>query len=131
LAHAGWRGLPAGVVPATVGRLVEALGCAPSDLWAGIGPSIGPCCYEVGPEVVEQVSAAVNGRDPFRWEHGRPHLDLWAAVKSQLEEAGVRQVEVARMCTACHTDDWFSHRAEGGVTGRFGVAIGLDKHGII
>ena len=63
-------------------RLVKAFGCAPSELWAGIGPSIGPCCYEVGPEVVAQVSAAVNGRDPFRWGNGRAHLDLWAAVQS-------------------------------------------------
>jgi len=125
LAHAGWRGVPAGVVPATVGRLVEVFGCRPEELWAGIGPSIGPCCYEVGAEVVQQVSAALNGRDPVRWENGRAHLDLWAAVQSQLAEAGVGQVEVARMCTACRTDEWFSHRAEGGMTGRFGVVLGL------
>ena len=127
LAHAGWRGVSAGVVPSTVATLVQAFGCRPAELWAGIGPSIGPCCYEVGQEVVEQVSAAVNGRDPFRWENGRAHLDLWAAVEGQLEEAGVGQVEVAELCTACHTDDWFSHRAEGGKTGRFGVVMGLEK----
>jgi YfiH family protein len=125
LAHAGWRGLPAGVVGATVATMIESLGCRPADLWAGIGPSIGPCCYEVGPEVVEQVKAAVNGGDPFRSVHGRVHLDLWAAVQSQLEEAGVGEIEVAQLCTACHTDEWFSHRAERGKTGRFGVVIGL------
>jgi hypothetical protein len=79
----------------------------------------------VGPDVVEQITAAVNGGDPFRWQNGRAHLDLWTALRSQLEEAGVRQVEVAQMCTACHTDEWFSHRAEGGKTGRFGVVVGL------
>jgi YfiH family protein len=125
LAHAGWRGLPAGVLPATVRTLGEAFGCRPADLWAGIGPSIGPCCYEVGQEVVEQVRAAVNGSEPFRWENGRLHLDLWAAVRSQLVKVGVGQIEVAKLCTACHTDDWFSHRAERGKTGRFGVVIGL------
>lgn len=125
LTHAGWRGLAVGTVPATVSTLVEVFGCNPPDLWVGIGPSIGPCCYEVGPEVVEQVIAAVNGREPFRWKGDRAHLDLWAAVQSQLEEAGVGQVEVAQICTACRTDEWFSHRAEQGKTGRFGVVLGL------
>lgn len=125
LAHAGWRGVVAGVLPATVTTLVEAFDCRPSDLWAGVGPSIGPCCYEIGPEIVEQVSLAVNGGAPLRRENGRLHLDLWAAVRLQLEAAGVEQVEVAELCTACHSGDWFSHRAEGGQTGRFGVLIGL------
>jgi YfiH family protein len=125
LAHAGWRGVAVRVVPATVMRLVEAFGCRPADLWAGIGPSIGPCCYEVGQEVVQPISAAVNGSDPFHHKDGRLHLDLWTAVQCQLEEAGVGQVELAELCTACHTDDWFSHRAERGRTGRFGVVMGL------
>jgi YfiH family protein len=125
LAHAGWRGVVAGVLPAAVAALREAFGCRPTDLWAGVGPSIGPCCYEVGQEVVKQVSLSVNGNDLFRRENDRLHLDLWAAVRCQLEEAGVGLVEVAELCTACRTDDWFSHRAEGGKTGRFGVVIGL------
>jgi YfiH family protein len=125
LAHAGWRGVPAGVVGATVATMVEAFACRPADLWAGIGPSIGPCCYEVGAEVVEQIKGAVNGSDPFRWQGERVHLDLWAAVRSQLKEAGVGEIEVSELCTACRTDEWFSHRAEGGVTGRFGVVVGL------
>jgi YfiH family protein len=125
LAHAGWRGVTAGNVPATVATLVEVFGCEPADLWAGVGPSIGPCCYDVGQDVVEQVREVVNGREPFRWEAGRARLDLWTAVQSQLEENGVGRIEVAQMCTACHTDEWFSHRAERGRTGRFGVAIGL------
>jgi YfiH family protein len=125
LAHAGWRGVAERVVPATVAKLVEAFGCAPTNLWAGVGPSIGPCCYEVGGEVVDRVSTAVNGSDPFRWENDRVYLDLWAAVQSQLLEMGVEQLELAEICTSCHSDDWFSHRAEKGKTGRFGVVIGL------
>lgn len=127
LAHVGWRGLPAGVAPATAATMVRAFGCRPADLWAGVGPSIGPCCYEVGPEVVEQITAAVNGAHPFRVVDGRVHLDLWAAVRWQLVEAGVGQVELAQLCTSCHTDEWYSHRAEGGATGRFGVVIGLSN----
>jgi YfiH family protein len=125
IAHVGWRGVPAGVLSATVLTMVEAFGCEPRDLWAGVGPSIGPCCYQVGPDVVEQVSVTVNGHDPFRWQSGRVHLDLWLAVQGQLLASGVGQVEASEMCTACHTDEWFSHRAENGKTGRFGVTIGL------
>jgi YfiH family protein len=126
LAHAGWRGIPAGVIPATVAALVDGFGCEPRDVWAGVGPSIGPCCYEVGPEVIAEVSVALNGRKPYRTLDGRVHLDLWAAVSGQLTDAGVEEVEVAEICTSCHSDEWFSHRAEKGSTGRFGVAIGLD-----
>jgi YfiH family protein len=125
LAHSGWRGLPAGVVPATIGRMVEAFGCDPADIWAGVGPSIGPCCYEVGSEVVKQVAVVGDSRQLFHRVDGRLHLDLWTAVESQLIEAGVGQIEMAQMCTSCDTEDWFSHRAERGRTGRFGVVIGL------
>lgn len=127
LAHAGWRGVAVGVIPATIATLVEAFDVRPADLWAGVGPAIGPCCYEVGPEVVEQISASLDGKAPFRQGNGdRLYLDLWTAVQRQLEESGVGQVKVAELCTACHTDDWFSHRAEKGQTGRFGIAIGLE-----
>jgi YfiH family protein len=125
IAHAGWRGVAAGVVQATVATMLEAFGCQSQDVWAGIGPSIGPCCYEVGQEVVERVSMAVQGPAPFWYEDGRVRLDLWAAVRSQLDQAGVGQVEAAQLCTACRTDEWFSHRAERGKTGRHGVVIGL------
>jgi YfiH family protein len=125
LAHVGWRGLPARVVPATVGTMIDVFGCDPAYIWAGVGPSIGPCCYEVGPEVVEQVAVAVDGHEPFQSVDGRVYLDLWTAVKGQLVDAGVGQIEMARTCTGCHTEDWFSHRAESGRTGRFGVVIGL------
>ena len=125
LAHAGWRGIVAEVLPATVARMVEAFGCRPADLWAGVGPAIGPCCYEVGPEVVSQISSVLNGRAPFRRRDGRVYLDLWASAQRQLSAAGVGQVDVAQMCTACRNDEWFSYRAEDGQTGRFGVVIGL------
>ena len=126
LAHAGWRGVPAGIIPATVSMLVNVFGCELRDLWAGVGPSIGPCCYEVGPEVIAAVSAAVNGRNPFDSVNGRLYLDLWTAVQGQLADAGVGEVEVSGICTSCHIDEWFSHRAEKGKTGRFGVAFGLN-----
>jgi YfiH family protein len=126
MAHAGWRGLVAGSVPATVRTLAERCDCDPANLWAGIGPTIGPCCYEVGPEVVAAVEAACPpGTHVVRRVYGRTYLDLPAAVQAQLCAAGVRQIEDAGLCTACHVDEFFSHRAEHGRTGRFGVVIEL------
>jgi YfiH family protein len=130
LAHAGWRGTVSGIARATVEAMERAFGCQAPDMFVGIGPAIGPCCYEVGEDVVQAVSQAFPGgserlvhRAGDRW-----HLDLWAANRAQLAECGVRQIEVAGMCTACHTHEWFSYRAAGGETGRFGVVVGLRGH---
>jgi YfiH family protein len=104
--HAGWRGLADGIVAAGV----RALGGGPAA--AVVGPAIGPCCYEVGPEVAERFDADLT-RD------GR--LDLWAAAERQLRAAGVATVERVDLCTACHPELFFSHRRDRGVTGRQGV----------
>ncbi len=128
IAHAGWKGTLAGIGPATVEAMRDAFGCRAQDILVGIGPSIGPCCYEVGPEVVAQV------RDSFPRvphlirppENGHgPHFDLWAANEHALRAAGVGHVESARLCTACHVHEFYSHRAEAGRTGRFGAVIAL------
>jgi YfiH family protein len=126
IAHAGWRGAAVGCIGATVQTMMERFGCDPADVWAGIGPTIGPCCYEVGPEVVEAVQAACPpGTDVVRSTNGRVHLDLPGAVHTQLQAAGVERIEDCGLCTACRVDEFFSHRAERGRTGRFGVVMGL------
>lgn len=130
LVHAGWRGTVAGAARATVAAMQSAYGCRPADLLAGIGPAIGPCCYEVGKDVAQAITeafpeAAVRLLSPQtkdKW-----HLDLWAANRHTLAQAGVRHIEVAGICTACHTEEWFSHRAEQGRTGRIGALIGLKR----
>ena len=128
LAHAGRRGTVQGVILEAVRAMAQAFGSRPSDIIAGLGPSIGPCCYEIGPKVAAQVRAGFREGD--RWllpqAGGAIHLDLWAANRQQLEAAGVGQVEVAGLCTACHTEEFFSHRAERGRTGRFGVMAVLS-----
>jgi YfiH family protein len=128
VAHAGWRGTAIGVA----GRAVEAiaeLGGDPAGVRAGIGPSIGPCCFEVGPEVVAQLPGAedVSATGP----NGRPHVDLWELNRRQLVAAGVpaTRVEVAGVCTRCRPETYFSHRALGFPAGRFGAAIGLPADG--
>jgi polyphenol oxidase len=122
VAHAGWRGTLSKMGQQLVAAMVEQFGSRPADLLVGIGPSIGPCCYEVGDEVVEATRAAF-GSDAdallARTNGQRMHLDLWAANRLQLEQAGVAQIETAGICTACHRERFFSHRGDGGRTGRF------------
>lgn len=127
--HSGWQGTVKKIVEKTVLFLKEKLGIAPDSLVAGIGPSIGPCHYEVGNEVAN----AVNTGFPEDWKElldyrdSSVFLDLWKTNQLQLEKLGVGSIEVAKMCTACHTDTWFSHRQEKGKTGRFGAAIHIRE----
>lgn len=126
LTHAGWRGTVKNAAGATVTALVERLGCQPKNIIAVIGPAIGPCCYEVGPEVITAVKSALA--DPDRLlirRSGGVYFDMWAANRQQLAAGGVEQIIQTNICTACHTDEFFSHRAEAGRTGRFAVMIGL------
>jgi hypothetical protein len=127
ISHAGWMGTVRGVAKATLQSMRERYGTDPRDVRAAIGPSIGPDHYEVGADVAEQVRASFGAQAESLLEPRgeRFHLDLWKANRLQLEEAGVGHVEVSGVCTACHLEDWFSHRAEKGKTGRFGAIISL------
>jgi YfiH family protein len=129
IAHAGWRGTLKNVAGAAVWAMVERLGCLPGDITAVIGPAIGPCCYQVGGEVIRAVESTCAGAAGLlrRRAGGRAYFDLWEANRRQLVEAGVGCVAVAGLCTACRTDHFFSHRAEQGQTGRFGAVIGYRE----
>jgi hypothetical protein len=104
--HAGWRGLAAGVVEAAAAALPE------GPKAAAVGPSIGPCCYEVGDEVAARFDPDLT--------QGRM-LDLWTAAEHSLRRAGVATVERLDLCTRCRHERFFSHRASGGVHGAQGV----------
>jgi YfiH family protein len=104
--HAGWRGLAEGVVDAGV----RALGGAQAA--AVVGPSVGPCCYEVGPEVSAQFDADLTRAGI---------LDLWSAAERALRRAGVEQVERVDLCTRCNPELFFSHRRSGRARGAQGV----------
>lgn len=130
LAHAGWRGTVTGVAPATVHNMISQFGSRSEEIVVGIGPSIGPCCYEVGEDVMDAARQALGNMDglAFRNGAGRWRLDLWEANRRLLVQAGVSSsgIEVAGVCTACHTGEFFSYRGLGGRTGRFGVLVGLS-----
>jgi YfiH family protein len=120
--HAGWRGTRAGIVSRAVERLVEVYGSVPARLRVAIGPSIGPCCYEVGGEVRDAFRASGWGDDVLAGWFAGPadHLDLWRANREQLAAAGVADSSIAlsSLCTACHAGWLESYRRDAEAAGR-------------
>ena len=112
--HAGWRGAAAGVLEAALGRLGD-----PADVEAALGPAVGRCCYEVGPEVLAAFRARTGDATVPAWHEGpgRPHVDLRAAAELLLRAAGVRRVDVLGPCTACDRR-YASYRRDGAGAGR-------------
>ena len=128
--HAGWRGTAAGAAVATVEAMSRSFGSRPSDLIAAVGPSIGPCCYEVGPELREQFSRHDRAESWFTGDE-RPRLDLWKATRDQLEAAGLQtsNVHVCGLCTAHHPGVFHSYRRDGATAGRLVAAIRPSRNG--
>jgi YfiH family protein len=127
VAHAGWMGTLRDVPSSAVNAMRANYGCNPADIHACIGPSIGPDHYEIGADVILQVMQKFgdDSEQVLKSHSGKIHFDLWKTNEILLERAGVGKIDTAGLCTACHTDDWFSHRAEKGRTGRFGTLISL------
>jgi YfiH family protein len=128
--HAGWRGTAARAVVAAV-KALERAGVPAADLVAAIGPSIGPCCYQVDARVRDRALAA--SPDAIAWftpdGDGHWRFDLWCANADQLADAGIPgdAIHVARLCTAHHLDDCFSYRKEGSAAGRMFGAIRVSE----
>jgi polyphenol oxidase len=116
--HAGWRGSAARIAAAAVRELAERWNVRPGDLRAAVGPSIGPCCYEVGPEVAYQFQMDVS--EPV-------HLDLPAVNEKQLRDAGVADIWISGECTFCARDRFYSFRREREQAGRMTSFIGWQK----
>jgi YfiH family protein len=123
--HAGWRGTAARIAALTVESLTRKFGVKAKDLTAAIGPHIGVCCYEVGPEVVD----AIQETEAFerRTEWTKPHLSLAAANRQQLLTAGLApdRIEATSLCTRCRGDLFYSYRREGQSAGRMLSVIGI------
>ena len=126
-AHAGWRGTAQGVAAAAV-RALLATGSDPGDLVAALGPGAGPCCYEVGDDV--RAAFGIEGAAFFRpGPRGKPHLDVPAANRAQLEKAGLGPGRIHHVddCTICQADLYHSYRREGASGGRMVSFVGFSS----
>lgn len=132
LAHSGWRGTAARMGAVMVHRMREEFGTEPQDLLAAVGPAIGPCCYEVD-EPVAQEFAKMNDLSPstFLTEkgEGKYMLNLWEANRRILFSTGIpsSSISVAELCTQCHRDLLWSHRATKGLRGGMAAMLGIRK----
>ena len=129
--HAGWRGTVANIAASTVAAMAAAYGSNPATIHAGIGPTIGSCCYEVGREVWERVAAkypddpaVILHPDPetesLTVANERARLDLVRLNRNQLVRAGLppAQIVASDLCTSCHPDHFYSYRRDGVRVGR-------------
>ena len=127
--HAGWRGTAAGIAAVTVSKMVAEYGCDPADILAGIGPSIGHCCFEVDTpvydafcqvEVFDDTCYTDNGGDKY-------HIDLWQVNRNWMRKAGLlpEHITVTDLCTRCHPDLFWSHRKTGNDRGSLAAFIAL------
>ena len=127
--HAGWRGALAGIVPNTIDRMAARFSIRPSDLRVSIGPSAGPCCYEVDQAVLEPLKRSRHDWSEFlrQEQGGKARLDLKALVRRQAVEAAIPpdQITVVNVCTICHPALFYSYRREGRVNGTMlnGIAL--------
>lgn len=129
LAHAGWRGAVAGIGTGLVDKLA-CQGCRRETIRVALSPSIGPCCFRVGPEVAERVPAKYHRHILAKRKQGY-YFDLPGFHKLQLLESGIAEdnLFVSKYCTSCHGDKFFSYRAAGGRTGRMAGFIALPEAG--
>lgn len=128
--HSGWRGTVAGIGRETVERMVEDYGCRREDIVAGIGPSIGPCCFEVD-EPVYAAFAALPVFDECcatRRPHNKFTVNLWEINRRILLAAGLKEchITVTDLCTCCRPDVFWSHRATGGERGSLAALISME-----
>ena len=120
--HAGWRGAISGIVPKTLDAMRERFGSRPEDLVIAIGPGIGACCFEVGPEVAVRFAPFFPERQDLA---GRVKVDLVETVRRQLGRIGgaVGQLAACGLCTVCHSDLFHSYRRDRDAAGRMVSAI--------
>jgi YfiH family protein len=118
--HVGWRGSIKNIIGRTLKAMVEHFGCLTSEIVAGVGPSLGPCCAEFVNYKLEIPEEFWTYKDTSH------HFDFWTISRDQLVAAGVldENITISKICTKCNTDVFFSYRGEG-TTGRFAAVIGL------
>ncbi|MBR1373795.1 peptidoglycan editing factor PgeF [bacterium] len=120
--HAGWRGTAAGICVKTANKMQEELNCLPENIIALIGPAIGLCCYEVSSDVKEACLKTVSDRSGLYLEK---NIDLKSINARQLEEAGIKKIDICPYCTSCNNDLFYSYRKENGTQERHYAALML------
>jgi hypothetical protein len=127
IAHAGWKGTLNNVAGALIAKMIEKYNSSPNGLMAVIGPRICREHYPVGEEIAQQAENRYKSSNILKNKGGKNHFDLGLANEINLRECGVSAIERMNICTSCQNEDWFSHRAERGKTGRYAAVIGLPK----
>jgi YfiH family protein len=127
VAHAGWRGTVKYIVKDTLAVMQKDYGCMLSNIIAGIGPSIGSCCYNVGDDVYQAFSEW-NRNKIFSYRDDKLFLDLQRANEILLLQSGIKKenIEISHFCTQCNPEHYYSYRYNGGDTGRFMIGIMLN-----
>lgn len=136
LSHAGWRGSVLGIGPRTVMAMARTFGSKPEDILVGIGPSIGPCCYEVSQDVINEFENKLNrdiigkiAKMSVKAHHEDKFMfDLWTANQQMLLETGVmaNHISTTDLCTMCHHEMFFSHRVMGNARGSLAAFLALN-----
>jgi len=131
LVHAGWQGTVKRVVQSAINKMETEFEVNPSSIVAGIGPSICADHYQVGENVIDEVNKNLPEftSDILIRRDKADFLDLWQANSLLLQQSGVENIELSNFCSFDNTSEWYSHRAEGFHSGRFGVLITLDGYG--
>ncbi len=126
VSHAGWRGTAGNIASKTVEKMIKEFSSNPANITAAIGPAISMCCYNVGEEVFEQLKATVkNFNNLYEIRNGEIFVDLKGINKRQLEECGVKEIDVCPYCTVCDNDMFFSYRKENATTNRHSAVLKL------
>ncbi|WP_028307438.1 peptidoglycan editing factor PgeF [Desulfitibacter alkalitolerans] len=130
IAHAGWKGTMLKIGARIVNELHKNFGANPKDCIAVIGPSIGPCCYEVDDRVLQPMKRAYpNFSSIIKGDEEKAFLNLWEANRISLQESGLLDINIyiSKLCTHCSQEYFFSHRRDKGETGRMAAVIGLSR----
>lgn len=126
--HAGWQGTIKKVARTVIEKMHQAHHCHVKDIQAVIGPCICQDHYKVGEEVIASVrDVFTESKKLIKAKNGKHYVDLALANEMVMREMGLSIIEQSYICTACHNQDWFSHRAENGKTGRFAAVLTLEK----
>ena len=131
MAHSGWRGTADKMAVEMLRRMNAEYGTDPKDVAAAIGPSIGPCCFQVDRPVVDIFRGNFDFADKYIRDDenvkGKYKIDLWGINREMLERAGVKaeNIEVGGICTMCRPDEFYSHRVMGEARGTMGAFLFL------